>query len=83
MFKIISRLSRRVLRKEEMTFTFTLGKTVIAVDGYLLYKDHYRLGLVNEQIAFQHPKLIIYRDIIFTNKKVVQKMIDTYKGVNR
>ena len=74
---------RRVLRKKGMTFTFVLGKTVIAIDGYLLYKDHYRLGLTKEQIAFRHPKLITYRDIIFTNKKVVQKMIDTYKGVNK
>ena len=74
---------RRVLRKKGMTFTFVLGKTVIAVDGYLLYKDHYRLGLASEQVAFQHPKLITYRDIIFINKQVVQKMVDTYHGVNR
>lgn len=81
--KLLVDYLRRVLRKEEMTFTFTLGKTVIAVDGYLLYKDHYRLGLTNEQIAFQHPKLMTYRDIIFTNRQVVQKVVDTYKGVNR
>lgn len=74
---------RKILRQKGMTFTFVLGKTVIAIDGYLLYKDHYRLGLTNEQIAFQHPKLMTYRDIIFTNKQVVQKMVDTYKGVNR